>query len=281
MGFVKNNLARCEDVECLQVHTIVTQKVKQHKLGRIVIRRRGAQQVQSPCAFLASEEAQFFNTPSIHSKPIPRRRLLDHFARTPQLKPKGECAQSFQTFVCRRNASLGVLRSCIRRQQRMWRRLRRALLGCSSHKATRARPELRQFRQMRWERRPETLRRLAYTLLIGEPSTREQMASRATLILAKEPRMCTRASAMIMRVRVAFSMANLHLPSLPARRPMARARWSPLSILTSVTMKLSTKRSSTRSSATAKPSMYALQKSAAFCKWSMSCVCDDVLISTH
>ena len=33
MGFVKKNLARCEDGECLQVHTIVTQKVKQHKLG--------------------------------------------------------------------------------------------------------------------------------------------------------------------------------------------------------------------------------------------------------
>ena len=84
---------------------------------------------------------------------------------------------------------------------------------------------------------------------------------------------------------MAFSMAFLHLPSLPATRPIARARWSPLSIFTSVTMKLSTKRSSTRSnataSATAKPSMYALQKSAAFCKWSISLVCFDVLISTH
>lgn len=44
-----------------------------------------------------------------------------------------------------------------------------------------------------------------------------------------------RLSARTMRVRVAFSMAKRVLPSCPAMRPMARLRWSPCSVLTSLT----------------------------------------------
>eukprot|EP00962_Isochrysis_galbana_P003222 scaffold909_cov121-Isochrysis_galbana.AAC.1 len=117
----------------------------------------------------------------------------------------------------------------------------------------------RQMGHILCDRRDESVRRLVCTLEMGEPSTRLQTASRATLIRANEPRMCTLFSASTMRVRVAFSMAYLALPSLPAMRPMARARWSPLSILTSVTWNDSTYRSSTRrmatQSAAAKPSI--------------------------
>jgi hypothetical protein len=77
-------------------------------------------------------------------------------------------------------------------------------------------------------------------------------ASRARRMFWNEPRMwmwlrprhgqspalvgprCARAclSARTMRVRVAFSMANLVRPPLPAMRPMARDRCSPFSVFT-------------------------------------------------
>lgn len=59
------------------------------------------------------------------------------------------------------------------------------------------------------------------------------MDSRAILVFLNAPRMCIFESASTTRVREAFSMAYLVLPSLPAIRPMARARWSPWSVLTS------------------------------------------------
>lgn len=42
-------------------------------------------------------------------------------------------------------------------------------------------------------------------------------------------------SARTIRVRLAFSMTKRVLPSCPAIRPMARERWSPWSVLTSLT----------------------------------------------
>ena len=46
----------------------------------------------------------------------------------------------------------------------------------------------------------------------GEPRIRLQIASRATLMFWKLPRMWIRVSASTMRVRVAFSIVNLVLP---------------------------------------------------------------------
>mmetsp|Transcript_14037 Transcript_14037/g.34623 ORF Transcript_14037/g.34623 Transcript_14037/m.34623 type:complete len:211 (-) Transcript_14037:125-757(-) len=109
-------------------------------------------------------------------------------------------------------------------------------------------------------------------------------ASRATRMFWKEPRMWMRWSAITSRVRVAFSIVNLVLPLLPASRPMQRAMCSPRSVLTSLTSKHSTYRSSRRSSAmasrTSNPSRKACTKSAAFWSTSELGVCGVVLIST-
>lgn len=61
--------------------------------------------------------------------------------------------------------------------------------------------------------------------------------SRAMRVFLKPPRMWILESANTTRVREAFSMAYLVLPSLPAMRPMARAKWSPLRVLTSLISK--------------------------------------------
>lgn len=66
---------------------------------------------------------------------------------------------------------------------------------------------------------------------------RAEMAPRATAMLAYVPRIVIFESARTMRVRDEFSMMKRILPSCPARRPMARERWSPCSILTSLTSK--------------------------------------------
>ena len=77
------------------------------------------------------------------------------------------------------------------------------------------------------------------------------MASLATRIFWKLPRICILVSASTIRVLVLFSIENLVLPLLPARRPMQRARCSPRSVLTSLISKPSMYRSSMRSSAIA------------------------------
>mmetsp|Transcript_1523 Transcript_1523/g.6026 ORF Transcript_1523/g.6026 Transcript_1523/m.6026 type:complete len:229 (+) Transcript_1523:298-984(+) len=114
---------------------------------------------------------------------------------------------------------------------------------------------------------------------------REHTASRATWMLAYAPRMWTLASATTMRVRVAFSMANLVLPPMPAMRPIARERWSPRRVLTSVTSNDSTRRSSSRNRAmasrTSKPHMKADTNSSALVSAPESSVLFPFRISTQ
>lgn len=76
----------------------------------------------------------------------------------------------------------------------------------------------------------------------GEPRMSAEMAPRATAMLAYVPRIVIFESARTMRVRDEFSMMKRILPSWPARRPIARERWSPWSILTSLTSKDSCER---------------------------------------
>ncbi len=75
---------------------------------------------------------------------------------------------------------------------------------------------------------------------------RSQIAVRAVRMFRYEPRMWIFWSASTTRVLVQFSTVNLTLPPLPAMRPIARARWSPLSGFTTRTRKTRKKRGQRR-----------------------------------
>ena len=111
-----------------------------------------------------------------------------------------------------------------------------------------------------------------------------QMASLASLMFENDPMMWIFWSATTIRLFVAFSIAYLVFPSCPTTRPMARDKWSPASIFTSVTIKESMYKSSSLSKATAsctsKPIMNASTKSCPFWIAPGSSVSSDVFNST-
>jgi hypothetical protein len=85
--------------------------------------------------------------------------------------------------------------------------------------------------------RADTALKWPWTLPGCLPSTSFDIASRASWIFLNPPRICTCESARTTRVLVAFSIAYLVLPSLPATRAIARERCSGPSLLMSLISK--------------------------------------------
>lgn len=98
-------------------------------------------------------------------------------------------------------------------------------------------------------------------------TTRQKSVSYCQIEKKKSPQ--TYVSAKTILVLLAFSIVNFVLPSRPAIRPIARAKWSPCKVLTSLISKVSKKISSNLNkaiaSSTSKPKAKALRKSAPFC----------------
>ena len=101
-----------------------------------------------------------------------------------------------------------------------------------------------------------------YTFPGGEPRIKLHMASLAYFMLLYRPNRCILLSATIIRVFVAFSIANFVFPFSPHILPMHLDKWSPCRFFTSFMSKLSRKRSSNLKMATAscksKPTINAL-----------------------